>query len=130
MTHKRIYIICLVVMLTLFYVMLCDCKAEEHHVMGKTEVDAVYWHEGRRYTFITIDENNKLIFTRVPVFSYKVKLDVTIDAKNKCWYEYNYITDWGGAYGWFKIHLTSLDDLKTADWNHGKFGSGTTTRIR
>lgn len=127
----RVYIGCLIPMILMFIIGVSSCSADPDIYEAKEEVDAVYWHEGKRYTVVKINpKNGKLTFIKLPSDKEKVKTEVFIDATNKCWYEYYYEHDYTGNEGWCKIHLISLDDLRTADWNHGKLGNGSTVRVR
>ncbi len=93
------------------------------------EPDAVYWHEGSKYSYKIFDGSqiitksfyaHKVYSTSSPTYiehRYRLKEDGNIaeghDHENNNWI----------------LYLNSLDELGTAGWNHGKFGSGTTTRI-
>lgn len=113
--------------------LLSACDALDVHKTSGGEIDAIYWHEGRRYTAMT--ENAGLIEQhKIPPWggyggSVTLYKDVASDAK--LWYKCEW--DWNGLNGSSnevcEIHIHSLDDLGTADWDHGKFGSGSTTRI-
>ncbi len=115
-----------------FVVVGCE---ETHHTAG-SEIDAIYWHEGTRYTAMT--NNADVISThRIPPFhpvtarSVNVYADVAEDESS--WYECDWTrNNWTGTdttTAYCDIHIHSIDELGTADWNHGKFGSGSTTRI-
>lgn len=98
------------------------------------EIDAVYWHENDRYTVTTID-NDIVTRVKIPMWGHSkpstivLYTDVAPDAKS--WYDCNWLwNNWtGGSDGRCEIHIHSIDELGTADWNHGKFGTGSTTRI-
>ena len=106
----------------------------EHKTSGG-EVEAIYWHEGERYTAMT---NNADVITRHRIPPYhgvysSVTLYTDVPADEKSWYKCEWDfrpldgADTDTAY--CDIHIHNLDELGTADWNHGKFGSGSTTRI-
>jgi len=128
--HMKVYIGFLIILVGLFIISISSCDADSKIREHKSEVDAVYWHEGSRFTVIKINEDGKLSFIVLPSKSEGVNTEVIIDAVDTCWYEYYYKHDYKGNKGWCKIHLTSLDDLRPADWNHGKLGSGSTVRVR
>jgi len=111
---------------------MIGCETE---VRQKSEtVKAVYWHEGRSFS-VAIRDGDKLRMVRLPHshFDEVLKIDVLCDAPaGRPWYEYRYERSfWDSMHkgGWLKVHIPSVDELRTADWNHGKNGSGTTTRI-
>lgn len=114
--------------------MMVGC-AEEHKTSGG-EVEAVYWHEGSRYTAVT--ENADVITRhRIPPYhgvrASSVTLYTDVPEGEKSWYKCEW--DWNAMSGadtdtaYCDIHIHNIDELGTADWNHGKFGSGSTTRI-
>lgn len=111
-------------------VLLCaGCSGEGMH--EKRSVEAIYWHEGDRYSAAIVN-GDSVVMHRIPIYN-KYRLTVAIDVKRgeKPWYEcsWNFSQMWGATNSTCSIHIKSIDSLKTADWNHGKFGSGTTTRI-
>ena len=98
------------------------------------EIDAIYWHEGVRYTVSVIDDAGLVSNYKIPPFAEhtgKVLLYTDAEDGEKAWY----VCDWlfnnmtGSSDGLCEIHIHNIDELGTADWNHGKFGSGSTTRI-
>ena len=115
-------------------IVLAGCSYEDHSAGGET--DAIYWHEGLRYTAVIIDDG---VVTRhgIPPWGYAMNKNIKVytDAEpgEKSWYRCGWTwnpwtgTDLDTAY--CNIHIHNLDELGTADWNHGKFGSGSTTRI-
>ena len=109
--------------------MLYGCSDTEHYV--SREVDALYWHERNRYTAISIDEDGRAIKHRIPAANnLRVTLYTNLDADAKPWYECEWVFNfWTGADGSCEVYIHGLDEMGTADWNHGKFGSGSTTRL-
>ena len=87
-----------------------------------SEIKAAYMHEAGRYSIMVQDANT---LSLVKLGYATIKTDVT--AGSNIWYEatYNGMNECVES----TIHLHSVDDLNTAGWNHGKFGSGTTHRI-
>lgn len=113
----------------LITLMVSACgKAAKTYI--KHEVDAVYWHEHAKYTVAIIQGDN--VEMRQLPFMVRVSLVTDLGEGQKSWYEcsLNY-SEWSGHSkdSWCRIHIRSLGDLQTAGWNHGKFGSGSTTRI-
>ena len=105
---------------------ICFCS---ELIKKKEFVDAIYWHENDRFTAVKVVD--KVVqFISLP--RQPVTVTVVCDADEKPWYEYSYqFSDFAGAQkgGWCKIHIKTVDSLRSADWNHGKFGSGSTVRI-
>jgi hypothetical protein len=115
--------------LILLSVVLYGCGETEHYAEG--EIDALYWHERNRYTVISIDEDGIARQYRIPRFTVgEVNLHTNLDSTTKPWYKCEWVhNSWTGTEGACDIYIHNLDELGTADWNHGKFGSGSTTRI-
>lgn len=111
--------------------LLSACGVENKSAEG--DIDAIYWHERDRYTVMTIN-NDKITKHRIPPWAERggtVELynDVAPDKLSwyKCTWTYNI---WSGHDdGYCEIHIHNLNELGTAGWNHGKFGSGSTKRI-
>ena len=113
---------------------IASCEETSHSAGG--EVDAIYWHEGLRYTIMV--ENDGVITTRrIPPWGHAMNKNIRLytDAGpgEKAWYECEWTRNtWTGAdldTAYCDMHIHNIDELGTADWNHGKFGSGSTTRI-
>lgn len=106
----------------------CNPFAEQI-IEGKRIVDDIYWHEGKRFSAMVM-QGNRMTFHKIPQH-HNATFTLICDATDKPWYEYHFIrTEMAGVReGWLRIHIRSKNDLKTADWNHGKFGSGKTTKI-
>lgn len=109
------------------------CSDEARQSGG--EVDAVYWHEGQRYTASVIDEGGLVTHKNIPPWRHAgrntILLYTDVEPDAKSWYECDWMwNDFTGASGGMcEIHIHNLDELGTKDWNHGKFGSGRTERI-
>ena len=123
----------LVVLILAGCLILPGCSYE--HKTAGDEIEALYWHEGERYTAVTIIAD---VVTRynIPPYSgtYRtVTLYTDVAEGEKSWYKCEW--DWEVWMGtdtdtaYCDIHIHNIDELGTADWNHGKFGSGSTTRI-
>ncbi len=111
---------------------LTACSDPVHYVTPPTEIVAVYWHEGNKYS-VTTKQGDVLANVRVTWKStVHVALIADVLPNEPMWYECNYIhnPNNGRATGdGCAIHIRSINDLTGASWNHGKFGSGTTKRI-
>ena len=112
---------------------LTGCSENVHYVTPPTNIVAVYYHEGNKYSVTTNVGNvltTKRVTTRARVHT-TIITDVTFD--KPMWYEcdYTYNNFVGATSGkGCTIHIHSVDDIIGAAWNHGKFGSGTTNRVR
>lgn len=113
--------------------MLAGCSYEDK--TSGSEIEALYWHEGERYTAVTINAD---VVSRHHIPPYydvyrSVTLYTDVEPDEKSWYECGWTWNpWSGTdtdTAYCDIHIHDLDELGTADWNHGKFGSGSTTRI-
>ncbi|MFA5313210.1 MAG: hypothetical protein WC375_07855 [Methanomassiliicoccales archaeon] len=97
----------------------------------KTEVAAVYWHEASRFS-VAIEDGQNIKFVALPS---DIPVTVTQDVLpgEKLWYEYREVlSDWSGPVrdeSYVHIHVRNIDDLRTGEWNHGKFGRGETVRL-
>jgi len=113
---------------------LIDWSAKEKSSGG--EVDALYWHGGSRYT--VKDDNGGLITSRtIPPWGSPHNGNVIVYSDlapgEKTWYLCEW--DWSWMYGTMggdancEIHIHGLDDIIPGNWDHGKFGRGSITRI-
>ena len=112
------------VFITLSILLLTGCDSWDHLYVEKTEIESVYYHELNTFSVAFLYES-RLIMVNVP------KATILLDADGKSWYECDYKRNsWNGnTIGGCTIHIKNIDELSTADWNHGKFGSGSTKRI-
>lgn len=110
----------------------CYDSFTNDEIHKKTEkIEAVYWHERNQYS-VAVKQGNKIKMVMLPS-RHGIDLNIICDVASdeSCWYEYNYKNNgYGGVTGFLNIHIRSIDDINTADWNHGKFGSGKTQRIQ
>jgi len=110
------------------------CSDDAATIVEESEAEAIYWHENNRYTAAIVN-GDEVAMHRIPFHpadwrdSVRVVLDVTDN--NKPWYRCEWLHNGfsGNHGGKCEIHLRDIDSLRTADWNHGKHGTGTTTRI-
>lgn len=121
------------IILLMMVTILVSCGGEPRSV--EREVDAIYWHEGQRYT-AKVEVADMIVDYSIPAWGLgradSVTLYKDVAAGDKSWYKCEWMwNEFTGtdADAYCEIHIHSLDDLGTADWNHGKFGSGSTTRI-
>ena len=106
----------------------------EDRVVPKQDVIAIYYHEGESYS-VAIEKDNQISMFRLPTGSHTgIPLAIITDIKpdGTMWIECEY--SWNHWHGEVigkgcEIHIRDIDDIGTAGWNHGKNGSGQTTRI-
>ena len=93
--------------------------------------EAIYWHESKRYSAAVVF-GDVVEMRSLPIYhDTKVILYIDVKSNDMPWYKCSHLhNEWVGYHnGNCEIHIKSIDSLSTADWNHGKFGSGATTRI-
>jgi len=121
------------ILLPLITILLVGCTDTPRSIEG--EIDALYWHERDRYTIKTI-ENGLVSDVHIPpwgghTINNAVEVFVDVEPHQKSWYKCNWT--WNGWLGsdneYCELHIHDLNEIGTAGWNHGKFGSGSTTRI-
>ena len=125
---NKIYLISIIAFIT-----LTGCTDRPRSEEGI--IDALYWHEGDRYTAKVVSTGNVVVSHKIPPWyndnSSTVEVIVDVPANEKSWYKCNWFHNnmSGPSNGYCEIHIHNLDEIGTADWNHGKFGSGSTTKI-
>ena len=65
-------------------------------------------------------------------YGHSVKTTVFVDVPegSNSWYKVDVnFNKMNGMSGIFEIHISSINEVNTARWNHGKFGKGQTSRI-
>lgn len=119
----------IVIFITILILSGCDLKGKYESV--KEEVEAIYWHEKNRYSVATVD-GNELSIKVMPTCGVTPKIIMDVKLGDKSWYfcerYYSKFNGYNNPY--CEIHLEGVDSIRTADWNHEKFGSGETARIR
>jgi hypothetical protein len=94
------------------------------------DIVAIWYHEGSSYSFTTV-ENNKLKnygFGNDTLCTTEVVLDLKPNEKPWATVTTHHLT-FGETRNSYIIHAHSISDIQGAGWNHGKFGSGQTTRL-
>lgn len=102
----------------------------------KNDFDYLYWHENSQYTLFSVQSDFSVSHLRLgyrkEIEKEKIK-SVTLFLDNEdgekpyyyCKMKEALMGDW-----WYcEIHISNIDEMKTSSWNHGKFGSGSTTRL-
>lgn len=117
----------------IFILVLFLSGCESIHHVDEGTADAVYWHENDWYTLKTIEPDGSVKDYNIPMCNdCQITVTLWIDDLKGGKPTYRCIWDenrWIPPTGHCDIHIHRLSDLGTADWNHGKFGSGPTTRI-
>ena len=93
--------------------------------------DHIYMHEMNLYSFSKIEGNEVKSFRASPYWCQNTKVFQDLPKEEKMWVEVT--TLYGDIYGEravkVEIHIHDANEIGTAGWNHGKFGSGQTTKI-
>jgi hypothetical protein len=136
--------ICYVLMLILF---VSGCDEAVKDSLTKKEYyltdtfNYLYWHEDDKHTLFTVNKDlsiSKLTIGNNRLFDKNgkgyhvgnVKLFVDLKDNQKPWYLCKLKLKDHRIYWFCDIHITDIDDMKEAGWNHGKYGSGSTTRLQ
>ena len=96
------------------------------------DADAIYWHESDRFTIVKADKITKeLSYYSTRKYSLHIRAKVFITDKKgfACWYYRDGFGTINPRKSKCEVYITSLDEVGTGNWNHGKFGSGTTERV-
>jgi hypothetical protein len=110
---------------------LCSCGPTLETEI-KREVDSIYMHGIGQYTFMYTDENsNEITHCGIgwTASEYKCKVIADVPEGEKCWYLAKYYRRMDPECYYIEIHIHSVDDINTSDWNNGKSGRGTIKRI-
>jgi len=100
-------------------------------VTEENTVEAIYWHEHNRYSAAILN-GSTLDMHRIPYHHIgSVTVFTDLESGKKPWYKCQWKENgFSGKHDSnCEIHIKDVDSLRTADWNHGKFGTGTTSRI-
>jgi hypothetical protein len=111
--------------------LLCSCSpsSDENDVITYPNVKAVYFQEENRYSIAYREGNEIKIIGLYGAYEYSTQILDDVPATNSMYVVGIKSPIFGGIqYSW-KIHIHNIDDINTASWNHGKRGSGSTTRI-
>jgi hypothetical protein len=117
-------------LVVLLIALLCG-GCSDTKMIEKSTAQAIYWHESDRYTAAIIN-NGVVEMRRIPTTGYNnITLYTDLKDGELPWYKCEWLNNafTGNHSGKCEVHIKNIDSLMTADWNHGKFGSGTTTRI-
>lgn len=103
----------------------------------KMDIVSVWKHAAGKYSVSKMNgtEIVDVDFSRIPSSGCvcnigKCTLLVDVPAGSNMWCEVYYRMEYGASFSYVTIHVRSPDDVNGAGWNHGKFGSGTTERVR
>ena len=114
--------------------LVAGCSPEWKEAGG--EVDAVYWHEGTKYT-VAVENADLVTQKRLPpwggAMDKNVRLYTDVAGSDSSWYKCEWEwSNWNGAdldTAYCDIHIHSLDELVTADWNHCEYDNGLIEQI-
>lgn len=102
----------------------------------RNDFDYLFWHESSEYTLFSVKSDSSVSQLRV---GYRKKIQnenigsVTLFLDQKegekpyyyCKMKEALMGDWWHC----EIHISNINEMNTSSWNHGKFGSGSTTRL-
>ena len=113
------YFMCLLVVS-----LLVGCESWVDFSEEKTKIVALYYIQKGRYT-VAIQRGNSFVMKEIP------RVSLFNDATDYPWYECDYkYEQWKGSeVGGCYVHIRSINDISTAGWDLGKFGSGDTVRV-
>lgn len=118
-----------IIITALFTLLFFGCAQWEDISVPKTKIASVYIHEVGSYSVGVIDGRR----LKIVKISRKVPVEIIIDAETDAqWYMCAGKQDrnMGRVEGGCQIHITSVDAVYGAGWDHGKFGNGRTVRIK
>jgi len=135
---QAVLVVCMLFMLSMLYLDQEDEVDEPKVTHIEESFQYLYWHENARYTVKnligdTVVSKRFGIWVKIRIggtrrdirsVTLKVLPDLEIP-KYRC-----DVRSDDDDYADCVIYIRSIDDMRTADWNHGKFGSGTTTRLQ
>jgi hypothetical protein len=99
------------------------------------EIVSVWKHEVGYYS-VSFMDGNKIVDNGFKIYNgnYYLLETTTLIADvpegSNMWYEAIYLSSIDGGSVVVTIHVRSMDDVHGAGWNHGKFGKGSTERVR
>lgn len=93
------------------------------------DIVSVYFHERNDFS-VGYMVGDEIRIKRIPPSAH-VDIYADVNPEDSMWVECNHTRDRfdGSTTGGCIIHVRDVDDIGTGGWNHGKFGSGATTRI-
>jgi len=105
-------------------------KTEERVIKN---IVAVYWHEYNFYSFAVEHEDSSISMESFGKYACSqgniVKLFHDVPNEEKMWAKAEIGTGHCDLIKSLAIHLHSIEDINGAEWDNGKFGSGTTIRV-
>jgi hypothetical protein len=115
-----------VLLLVISVSLLVGCHKK--YVDKNLEVESVFYHERGHYSFFAKGVDLQLV--PYDYGSAAVRLYMDVPEGHPMWIHVEQQNDpWYGTATQLQIHIYSAGDIAGAGWDHGKFGSGTTTRI-
>ena len=115
----------------------CNCSNSAYTKMPDEKIENVvriFMHEPSRYSIMIQDPNSSELKTmQFNLYNFcRAKIVADVPKNEKMWIflkskKHNVNKD--TYYTSFELHVRSAEDINGAGWNHGKFGSGTTTVI-
>lgn len=116
-------------------------EALKEHSFTKT-FDYLYWHENNKYTIFKVNDDLSISKSSIGGYSYlkdkygddhqfdDIKIFIDLEDNKKPWYSCEIITYDHPPKWKCEVHISDINAMKTASWNHGRFGSGSTERLQ
>jgi hypothetical protein len=123
--YKILFVI--ILFISIIVVISCTEQTQIKYHVPKTKIVAVYMHEAGFYS-VAVKNNN---FIKIETLPYGPPIIIKTDVeKDNEWYSCNYISSFFGPIeGNCEIHISNINSINGAGWDHGKHGRGNTVRI-
>ena len=110
-------------------------KNTEDLTVEKSDFEHLFYHEHNKYS-VLVKKDGKVYSVRFPPNHY-VPVTIFVDVKEgeSNWYELRYrhtksIGYYDQENNYLHIHIKDTDSINGAAWNHGKFGTGLTSKVQ
>jgi hypothetical protein len=114
----------------------CGKDGPDKEVIIK-DVVRIFYHEEDKYTFMIQEEGSQEIISLTVYFRFyssnkRLHIITDVEPCQKMWVKYTsyYSRNLGEVTKNAEIHIHSSQDISGGGWDHGKFGSGTTSVLQ
>ncbi|MDB4461374.1 hypothetical protein N9043_00325 [bacterium] len=114
--------------------LVTGCNKDKHYDYVKP-IESLYYHELGEYSYSTL-KDGELKFYDLPRDrrsnnrGYTLKIIAVAKGLKKPYVKCKYSYKSGYISGYCSVYVRGVNDIGTAGWTNGKFGSGTTTRVQ
>ena len=106
------------------------CPSDFDTSTKRAYVDKVFMNERGRYTFITQQNGESLVWEKSTYYPQRIHVYTDVPKEERMYVEYSYECSGGEpTLKRLDIHIHELDEIQGGSWNHGKFGRGQTQVI-